>query len=148
MSATAGVNANDNQVTAAFDVPPSLDTAEPADDGIPNLLKAAFHMNLAAPTRENLPQATTTMIGETSAHGIQFKQLSGGVGTPGIDYHVNGINYVVEVSNDLVTWDSGPTFVEMVSSTPDPDGITDTVIVRALQAHTFFRVRVSRTATP
>lgn len=148
LSATAGANASDNQVTAAFDVPPSLDIAEPSNDGLANLLRAAFHMNLVAPTRENLPEAITTTTGENTVNAIRFKQLSGGVGTPGIDYHMNGIRYVVEVSNDLLTWDSGPTFVELVSSIPDSDGVTDTVIVRALQSHAFFRVRVSRTATP
>jgi hypothetical protein len=145
LSATGSVNTSDNQVTAAFDVPTAQDTAKPAGDGVPNLLKAAFHMNLVSPARDNLPVSTAVAVGQNSFPAIQFKQLTGGTGTSGIDYHVNGIRYVVEASNDLVTWDSGASFVTPVSTTKDPDGITDTVIVRTLQNHKFFRVRVSRT---
>jgi hypothetical protein len=58
------------------------------------------------------------------------------------------VNYVVEVSDNLQTWNSGASFVEHVSTTPDPDGVTDTVVVRALQAQPFFRVRITRSATP
>lgn len=148
LSATAGVNTEDNQVTAAFDVPASLDTADPAADGVPNLIKAAFHMNLIHPTRENLPQPAAAEVGGSFYRAIRFKQLVGGIGTPGIDYHVNGILYEVEVSDDLLAWEKGPEFVEVVSITPDPDGVTETVIVRGLQSHPFFRVRVTRTTTP
>lgn len=143
LSATAGISASDNQVTAAFDTPPALDTADPAGEGLPNLIRAAFNTGYGKPNRANLPAPV-----ETAVRSITFKQLKGGTGTPGIDYHVNGVNYLVEVSDNLQTWDSGPTFVEHVSTTPDPDGITDTVIVRALQAQPFFRVRITRSVAP
>ncbi len=147
LSATAGVNTSDNQVTAAYDVPAALDTAQPAGDGVPNLLKAAFHMNLVQPSRENLPVPTLATVGADAVPALQFKQLSGGTGTAGIDYHVNGIAYVVEVSNDLQAWNGGAAFVAPVSVTHDAGGITDTVIVRALQSHRFFRVRITRTTS-
>lgn len=146
-SATAGVNTSDNQITAAFDVPAAQDQAQPFNDGVPNLVKAAFHMNLVAPGQQSLPQPTTAVVGADSFRAIQFKQLHGGVGTAGIDYHINGIHYVVEVSNDLITWSSGSSVVAVVSVNPDSDGVTDTVVVRSLQAQPFFRLRLTRTSS-
>ena len=143
LSATAGLSVNDNQVTAAFDTPPALDTADPRGEGLPNLIRAAFHTGYGTPKRANLPAPAESVV-----QSITFKQLTGGTGTPGIDYHVNGVNYLVEVSDDLQIWNSGPAFVQHLSTTPDPDGVTDTVVVRALLAHPFFRVRITRSATP
>lgn len=148
LSATAGTTVNDNLVTAAFDVPDSLDSAKPAADGVPNLLKAAFRMNLIAPAgAKNMPEFTFAQVGPSRFPAIRFKQLAGGTGTAGIDYRVNGINYAVEVSDDLVTWKSGAAFVTPVSTTPDADGLTDTVIVRSLTNHRYFRIRVTRSVT-
>ena len=148
LSATAGTTVNDNLVTAAFDVPDSLDSAKPAGDGVPNLLKAAFRMNLIAPAgAKKMPEFTFAQVGPSRFPAIRFKQLSGGTGIAGIDYRVNGINYAVEVSDDLVTWKSGASFVTPVSTTPDADGLTDTVIVRSLANHRYFRIRVTRSVT-
>jgi hypothetical protein len=42
------------------------------------------------------------------------------------------VQYNVYVSTDLQTWDSGTNYVEEFSSSPDTNGITETVEVRAL----------------
>jgi len=55
--------------------------------------------------------------------------------------------YVVEVSNDLKTWNSGPAYTQQISATP-LDPTRQQVVVRDLtpvsgSPHRFIRVRVT-----
>jgi hypothetical protein len=43
----------------------------------------------------------------------------------------SGISYIPEVSSDLQNWFSGSSYIVPVSTTPNGDGMTETVIVRS-----------------
>lgn len=60
-----------------------------------------------------------------------------------------GISYTVEVSQDLLTWNSGSLYTEEVGAVDDGNGMTQTVTAQALQpvngtAHLFTRLRVTQ----
>ena len=44
--------------------------------------------------------------------------------------NASDLTYTVEVSSDLVTWLSGSNNTATISTTSNPDGITQTVVVR------------------
>jgi len=93
----------------------------PADDpyntGIPNLLAYAFDVDPAAPDRANLP-----VLGTLNGYlTISFVQSI----PPPTD-----ITYTVQVSNDLINWNSGTGFTVPVSTTTNSGGATQTVTVR------------------
>jgi hypothetical protein len=94
------------------------DTA-PADDpnntGIPNLLAYAFKINPTFSDPDGLPQ-----LGMLNGYlTITYVQR-----IPPTD-----VTYTVQVSGDLVNWDSGPEYTTQVSITPNGDGLTETVVV-------------------
>ena len=76
--------------------------ADPDRDGVPNLLEYAFGTNPKTPNRSGLPRVA-----------VENGYLT-------ITYSVNpnapDVTFVVEVSGDLVTWNSGPAW----TSTPTP----------------------------
>ena len=56
-------------------------------------------------------------------------------------------SYVVSVSNDLLTWNTGTNYVEEIQTTDDGNGLTETVKARLIEAfptadHQFVTVRV------
>ena len=56
-------------------------------------------------------QAGLTLIPASgkSPHEFIYPQIAGGTGNIGTTYTAAGLRYVVEVSSDLTTWQSGPT---------------------------------------
>lgn len=66
------------------------------------------------------------------------------------DYTAAGIRYVVEVSNDLLTWTAAGSAVTQVSITSNADGVSETVVVRLVaptvpgDAHRFLRLKANR----
>lgn len=121
--------------------------AVPFGDGIPNLLRAALNLGRSAATSASLPTAA-------AADGyltLAYRQLSGGQGTPGVDYTAGGLSYVVEACTDLATgsWQSGAAVIEQVGGARIIDATTQLVTVRfktplSGQPHVFLRVRIVR----
>jgi alpha-tubulin suppressor-like RCC1 family protein len=98
------------------------DLADPDADGIPNLIEYALGLNPRALTSSGLPTARTDLLGastQSESAGSEVQLFS----TPTVEltsgkrylaYTVDrsggirqDIDYIVEVSNDLVTWNSG-----------------------------------------
>ena len=112
----------------------SGDLADFEKDGIVNLLEYAFGLEPKSPDASGLP--------------AQFIQAGGALA---ISYtHVKSavdIAYLVEVSNDLVTWHSGPTFTALIGT--DDHGATETLKYGSLfppdvSQRQFMRVRITR----
>ena len=108
-------------------------TADPNQDGVNNLLAYALDASPWTSAMASLPTA----------------QLVGGYLTTTFTRRKSLIDliYLVEVSGDLVTWNSGSTFTTEVSVTPRDAG-TETVRVRdnipfAAGARRFIRVKVT-----
>jgi hypothetical protein len=101
-------------------------TADPDHDVIPNVLEFAFGLNPTNASRENLPAAMIL----TNAPGMTFRQRAGGTGTPGVNYHADGLYYVVQVRSNLVSgvWTNDVSQFEVVGRVPSSNG-TETVIV-------------------
>ncbi len=118
---------------ASFDVPVEQRGSEddPDGDGIDNLLEYALDGDPAAADRDILP-----VIGVESVGGVEYLAIA---------YTKNasasGIAYIVEVSEDLVNWETGAGEIEVVS---EDDG---SAVVRDATAMTdanrrFIRLRV------
>lgn len=122
--------------------------AMPFGDGVPNLLRAA--LNLGSGSAANSIPSVSVEDGHLT---LTYRQLSGGQGTPGIDYTVGGIAYLVDVSTALgaAAWQSGAALVEPVGAPQVIDSETQLVAVRlktplAEQPRAFLRLRVVRAA--
>lgn len=105
---------------------------DPGQHGVPNLLRYAFGLDPANPERARMPRAS---IREGRLQIDFFRRPD-----------ASDLEYVVEVSSDLVTWDASSTRVEAVSPAT---GLNDpsAVCYRATQpvtgqAKQFLRVRV------
>ena len=100
----------------------SGDTAAPAGDGIPNLMKCALNLNPKADGTAGLP-----VPGTIAAGGSNYLTLSYTHVIPATD-----IIYTVQVSGDLQSWNSGAGYPSVVSKTPNPGGLTQTIVVQDL----------------
>jgi pimeloyl-ACP methyl ester carboxylesterase len=105
-----------------FDPQVSGDLASPANDGISNLMKYALDLNPYTPSAQSLPQVSTMMTGSGTFLTLTYSQYK----------FASGITLVPEVSQDMVTWQSGPTVTSVVSTTDNPDGVTQAVVVQDL----------------
>jgi hypothetical protein len=99
----------------------SAATAMPAGDGVPNLLKYAFNLNSFAPSPNSLPLCSLMPVSGTNY--LTFEYVD--------NIFASGISYIPEVSSDLQNWFSGSSYIVPVSTTPNGDGMTETVIVRS-----------------
>jgi len=112
----------------------SGDSADPAGDGIPNLMK--FALGLAAKTCSvaRLPVAGTQTAGGKTYLTLTFAKIRA----------LTDIAYTVQVSGDLKTWNSGPSYTARTD-----DGSTDQAVYRDLTAiqdspRRFMRLMVTR----
>ena len=101
----------------------SGDTAAPAGDGIPNLLKYALHIDPKTSTPSDLPVPSVMSSGGENYLTITYTQL----------ILAGDIEYITEISTDLKTWNSGAGYTAPVSVTNNPDGVTQTVVVQDLK---------------
>jgi hypothetical protein len=102
--------------------PDAAPTADPDRDGIVNLMEYALKLDPNDADVTGLPAQ-----GKTNVDGSDYLTLTYTRVKAATD-----ITYVVEVSGDLVTWNAGPSYTATVSVTDNPDGITQTVVVRDL----------------
>jgi regulation of enolase protein 1 (concanavalin A-like superfamily) len=108
--------------TGGINDPNSISTADPDGDGIANLMEYALNLDPNVPGVIGLPVQGTTNVGGNDYLTLTYTRVKS----------ATDISYVVEVSGDLVTWNSGPSYTATVSVTDNPDGITQTVVVRDL----------------
>ena len=110
------------------------DAADPDKDGIPNLLEYALGLNPRALTSSGLPTARTDLIGASAQSESTDSQIQL-FSTPTVDlssgkrylaYTVDrssgirqDIDYIVEVSNDLINWNSGDPYTVTVLDTAE-----------------------------
>jgi hypothetical protein len=97
------------------------DKASPAQDGIPNLLKFALKLDPALPSVSGLPKPVLASISGKTYQTLTYTRVHG----------ATDISYIVEVSNDLVNWYSGPAFTVEATVNSNDDG-TDTVTTQEL----------------
>lgn len=114
-----------------FGLSPTL--ANPANDdgdrdGIPLLLEYAFHQSPIASSTSGLPTSTLDIH---SSDGLRYLHCHYRRRTDAPQ-----LSYTVEVSSDLNTWQSGPSFAQEISTSPTGDGVTELVTVRILPAIT------------
>jgi hypothetical protein len=110
--------------TAAELASPAIsgDTADPAGDGIPNLMKYALGLNPNVPSLSGLPVASIQNIGGTNYLTMSYDAV----------LYNTDISYTVQVSSDLVTWNSGPGFTAPVGPPVDNCDGTETWTVSDL----------------
>lgn len=88
--------------------------ANPSGDGIPNILKYALHLDPHESTRNGLPQISV----EGNHLIFRFRQSKA----------ATDITYIIQVSDDLVTWASGPAETEVIGT--DDQGDYQIITVR------------------
>ena len=112
----------------------SGDLADFEKDGIRNLHEYAFSLEPKTSDVSGLP---LPLMQSSGALAISYTHVKSAV----------DITYVVEVSNDLITWSSGPTHTAVIDTADH--GVTETVKVGSLLAldptkRQFMRVRITR----
>jgi hypothetical protein len=92
--------------------------ANPAHDGVSNLMKYALNMDPTVNSVQGLPVSSLATSGGKQYLTISFTQRE----------DVSDLAYTVQISSDLVNWYSGASYTTSVSSTPMGNGIFTTVV--------------------
>lgn len=100
----------------------SGDNADPDGDGIPNLMEYALGSDARRAGVNGLPKAGQVVISDQSFQTLTYTRVVANT----------DVSYVPQVSSDLVTWNSGPSYVGPVSTVTSADGLTQAVTVRDL----------------
>jgi putative Ig domain-containing protein len=111
--------------TAAQLADPTIsgDSAEPAGDGIPNLLKYALNLNPFIVGESGLPVASIATTGSGNYLTLTYTRV----------LSATDITYTVQVSTDLQNWNSGPGFTDPPVATGTSNGVTQLYNVQAAQ---------------
>jgi hypothetical protein len=112
----AGIFGGSNLVDSSI----SGDTADPAGDGIPNLMKYALNLNPFANGVAGLPVESIVTTGSGNYLALTYTQVISAV----------DVTYTVQVSDDLQNWNTGPGYTTAPSATNNADGVTQTVTVQ------------------
>jgi hypothetical protein len=113
----------------------SGDAGQPAQDGVPNLLKYALGLNAkTTATAASLPQSGRILSSGKNYITLSFTDFS----------TLSDISYSVQASSDLITWLSGSTYTVRLDN-----GTTSTATYRDLTAfqdapHHFLRLSITR----
>ena len=116
----------------------SGDLADPDGDGVPNLLEYALNLNPLVADRSGLP--TVSSVAEGSGYCVTLTYTKVKAATD--------LTYTVEVSGDLVNWNSGSDYTADISMLDQ--GTTEQVTTRDLTTigpdapQRFARLRVTR----
>jgi alpha-N-arabinofuranosidase len=94
-------------------------TADPDHDGIPNLMEYALGLDPKTSSPAGLPVLGQQTVGAKNYLTLTFSKPR----------TISDVQYTVQVSADLVTWNSGPSYAIRVD-----DGSTDTAVFRDLTA--------------
>jgi hypothetical protein len=100
----------------------SGDLANPSGDGIPNLMAYAFGINPKVATQSGLPVTGIQNLGGTNYLAISYKEV----------LYDTDINYTVQVSSDLITWNCGPGYTTPIGLPTDNGDGTETWTVQDL----------------
>jgi len=100
----------------------SGDTADPAGDGIPNLMKYALYLNPWTTGVSGLPVEAITTTGNADYLTLTYTQVLA----------ATDVTYTVQVSADLVNWYSGSGYTTPPSAVINPGGATESVTVQAV----------------
>ena len=115
----------------------SSDLATPAGDGITNLMKYALHLNPFVNGVNGLPVQSITTISGTNYLTLTYTKVIA----------ATDLTYTVQVSTDLQTWNSGPTYTGVLNTVTDSNGITQSITVQSLiplsGSRQFIRLQVS-----
>jgi hypothetical protein len=130
-----------NNFTAGELADPTIsgDNADPDGDGMPNLMEYAFNLNPKAADLGCVPQSSIQDFSGTQYQVITYNQV----------LYATDISYTVQVSSDLVNWDSGPGFTMPVLPPTDNGDGTQTWVVRdalpydGSSAARFIRVKIT-----
>jgi hypothetical protein len=98
----------------------SGDGADPDADGIPNLVEFAFNLNPRAASHPGLPRAFLQNISGQDYLHVQYIQR----GEPA------GVQYLLQTSPDLLSWNTSPASFSQVSASDNGDG-TSLVTLRS-----------------
>jgi hypothetical protein len=107
-------------------------TADPYGSGVPNLLAYALNLNPATARPTDVPSPVITNGHLTVTYFIPKT--------------IGDISYIVEVSSDLLNWNSGSGYTQLITSVTSATGLTITVqdaLPAATQKH-FMRLRVTQ----
>lgn len=112
--------------------------ATPANDGVPNLLKYALHLEPWNPAAAGLPTPGRITVDGQTYPTLTYTRYAA----------ATDLTFTAESSDDLVTWSSAPDLTANTSTT-NPDGVTRTVVARYLvpllnSPARFMRLRVSQ----
>lgn len=110
----------------------AADLADADHDGISNMMEYGLGLNPLVPNKRSvLPSTQLNNVNDAPGLDFQFRRLKGkGTGSAEGGYTVGGVTYVVEVSSDLVHWQTGPALMSQVGSPIDNGDSTETVTVR------------------
>jgi hypothetical protein len=106
--------------------------ADPYGSGVPNLLAYALQLNPATASPTNVPHAVIN-----SGHLTLTYLVPAGM---------TDVTFIVEVSTDLNTWNSGTGYTQQIASTTGSAGTTITVqdLLPSTSLRHFMRLRVSQ----
>ena len=129
-----------NHFTAAQLADPAVsgDLADPNGDGIVNLLEYALNLDPLTANRAGLPVAAPATLNGTTNLTLTYTRVKA----------ATDLAYVVEVSADLVTWNSGSAYTADVSvidqGTTQQVATRDLTAISAVNPRRFIRLRVTR----
>ena len=127
-----------------FGLSPTLANSASDDsdhDGVPLLLEYAFNLSPVAMSIAGMPTSSTVVNasdGLTYLHYFYIRRTD-----------APQLSYTVEVSDNLISWQSGTDYTQEISASPTGDGVTELVTARVLPAITpsnskkFVRVKVA-----
>jgi subtilase family serine protease len=117
----------------------SGDSAAPAGDGIPNLMKYALDINPWTDGVSGLPIESIATTGSGDYLTLTYVQV----------LSATDITYTVQVSTDMENWNSGPGYTILPGAASNSNGVTQSVTVQAAASMQsapvqFIRLQVTR----
>jgi hypothetical protein len=126
----------------------------PAQDGIPNILKYAFGLDPREVSNTGVPLVSAVPVIDGTELRLQYRRIRNGTDAGDSTYTVGDLSYIPEVSFDMAGWDTldgtaSPLMEQVGEPVPDPaDAEIEVVILRlkqpvnAAQPKAFLRLEV------